>query len=228
MTNKTYIISLGGSLIVPKEGIDVKFLKKFRALILAEIKKGNRFFIITGGGITCRNYVYSADKIVKISDEDKDWLGIHSTRLNAHLIRTVFFDVANPEIITNPTKPFNAKRKIIIAGGWRPGWSTDYVATVLAEKYKIKNIVNLTNTDYVCDKDPKKFKDAKIIEKIDWKNFRKIVGNKWIPSLNMPFDPIASQKAEKLNLEVAIMNGANLNNFKNFLDGKKFKGTVIK
>lgn len=224
---KTYIISVGGSLIVPQAGIDIKFLKKLRALIVDQLKKGNRFFLIAGGGTTARNYKSAANKIIKLRDEDKDWIGIHSTRLNAHLLRTIFFDIANPEIITNPAKPFSAKGKIIIAGGWRPGWSTDYVAATLAKKYKIKTIINLTNTDYVCDKDPKKFKDAKIIKKIDWKNFRKIVGNKWIPGLNMPFDPIASREAEQQGLEIVIMNGKNLNNLKKFLEGKKFEGTTI-
>ncbi|MDD4610918.1 MAG: UMP kinase [Patescibacteria group bacterium] len=223
---KTFVISVGGSLIAPQEGIDVQFLKKFRALIVNEIKQGEKFFLVTGGGATARQYINAAHKVIKINNTDKDWLGIHSTRLNAHLMRTIFFDIANPEIITNPTRPFNAKGKLIIAGGWRPGWSTDYVATVLAEKYKIKTIINLSNIDYAYDKDPKKFKNAKIIKQTDWKTFRKIVGNAWSPGLNMPFDPIASRKAQELNLQV-IIAGKNLKNLKNILEDKKFKGTVI-
>ncbi|MDD4333515.1 MAG: UMP kinase [Patescibacteria group bacterium] len=223
---KTFVISVGGSLIAPQEGIDVQFLKKFRALIVNEIKQGEKFFLVTGGGATARQYINAAHKVIKINNTDKDWLGIHSTRLNAHLMRTIFFDIANPEIITNPTRPFNAKGKLIIAGGWRPGWSTDYVATVLAEKYKIKTIINLSNIDYAYDKDPKKFKNAKIIKQTDWKTFRKIVGNAWSPGLNMPFDPIASRKAQVLNLQV-IIAGKNLKNLKNILEDKKFKGTVI-
>ena len=68
---------------------------------------------------------------------------------------------------------------------------------------------------------------AKKIEKITWKDFRKIVGNKWDPGMNAPFDPIASKLAEEEKMEVAIMNGKDVQNLKNYLNGKKFKGTSI-
>jgi len=224
---KTFIISLGGSLIVPPEGIDYAFLKKFKALILNEIKRGKKFFLISGGGTTARNYIEAADKIMKVNDDDRDWLGIHSTRLNAHLLRTIFRGVAHPEIIKNPTIHMPTDKKIVVGGGWKPGWSTDYVATMIAQEYGIKKIINLSNIDYACNKDPKKFKDAKKLENVGWADFRKIVGNKWAPGLNMPFDPIASKKAQNLGLEVAIMNGKNLANLKNYLNGKSYLGTTI-
>lgn len=228
MKNKnTFIISLGGSLIAAKGGISCAYLKKFRLLILEQLKQGREFFLITGGGMTARNYIGAADKIVKVADDDRDWLGIHSTRLNAHLVRTIFRNEAHPEIIKNPTIKMRAKKKIVIAGGWKPGWSTDYVAAVIAQEYGIKTVINLSNIDCAYDKDPAKFKGAKKLESICWKDFRKIVGNKWNPGMNAPFDPIASRKAEQLGLKVAIMNGNNLANLKNYLAGKKFKGTVI-
>jgi len=225
---KTYIISLGGSLIVPPAGIDWKFLKEFRKLILSQIKKNKKFYIIAGGGGTCRDYNKAASRVIKIMQEDLDWLGIHSTRLNAHLLRTIFHDTAHPEIITNPTIHMPGKESVIIAGGWKPGWSTDYVATMIAQEYEIKTVINLSNIDYAYTKDPKKYKNAQKIEQINWSEFRKIVGNKWTPGLNMPFDPIASQKAQNLGLEVAIMNGKKLKNLENYLDNNTVKGTVIK
>lgn len=228
MKNKTYVISIGGSLIVPQEGVDWHFLKKFRALILEKIKLGHKFFLIAGGGITARNYVAAASRVVKIERDDLDWLGIHATRLNAHLLRTIFRDQANPEIITNPTFRLYSEKNIMVAAGWRPGWSTDYVAAMLGQEYEIKTIINLSNIDYVYDKDPNKHHDAKIKTKMAWPEFRKLVGNKWSPSLNAPFDPVASKKAEELKLEVVIMNGKNIENLECYLAGEKFKGTVIK
>jgi uridylate kinase len=55
-----------------------------------------------------------------------------------------------------------------------------------------------------------------------------MVGNKWIPRMHAPFDPIASRLAEKRGIEVVVMRGTNLKNFGNFLRGKEFKGSVIK
>jgi len=228
MSNKkTYVISIGGSLIVPPDGIDWHFLREFRALILEKIKQGHKFFLIAGGGRTSRNYVEAASRVVKIEREDLDWLGIHATRLNAHLLRTIFRDQANPEIIKNPTYRLFNEKKIMVASGWKPGWSTDYMATMLAQEYDVKTIINLSDIDYVCDKDPNKHQDAKIMPKMTWPQFRKIVGNKWDPGLNAPFDPIASKKAQELGIEVIIMNGKNIENLKNYFDGKKIKGTVI-
>ena len=225
---KTYVISIGGSLIAPAAGVDWHFLKSLRALILKKIRQGHKFFLIAGGGRTCRNYVAAASKVVKIEPDDLDWLGIHATRLNAQLLRTVFRDQANPEIITNPTLKLFSRKKIIVASGWKPGWSTDYVAVVLAREYGAQTILNLSNIDYVYDKDPNKHQEAKIKLKMTWPEFRQLVGNRWSPSLNAPFDPIASKLAEKLNLEVVIMNGKNMENLENYLAGRKFKGTVIK
>ena len=215
-------------MIVPPEGVDWHFLKEFRALILKKIKQGNKFFLIAGGGITARNYVAAASRVVKIEREDLDWLGIHATRLNAHLLRTVFRDQANPEIIKNPTFRLFSEKKIMVASGWKPGWSTDYVASMIAQEYDVKTIINLSNIDYVYDKDPNKHADAKIKTKMTWAEFRKLVGNIWSPGLNAPFDPVAAKKSQELGLEVIIMNGKNIDNLKNCLEEKKFKGTVIR
>jgi len=225
---KTVIISVGGSLIVP-EDIDVRWISDFKKIIDKYTFSGRyKFVIITGGGKIARKYQNAAKAVVKVANEDLDWIGIHCTRLNAHLLRTIFIDKSHPRIIKNPEEKIKFNEKVLIAAGWKPGCSTDYDAVLLAKNFGVKKLVNLTNIDYVYDKDPRKFKEAKKIEGISWKDFRKIVGDKWDPGLNAPFDPIASKEAEKLKLEVAIMNGKNLDNFEKYLNNKKFIGTVIK
>ena len=230
---ETIIISLGGSLIVPDE-IDWKFLKKFRTVILEEIKKGKKFVIITGGGKTARQYQQAADQIIHLTKDDRDWLGVHATRLNAHLIKTIFRHQAHPRINKNPrtkenlAKHFQHNEKIMVAAGWRPGWSTDYVATILAERFKAKKLINLSNIRYVYNKDPKKYKNAEKIKTINWKDFRQLVGNKWDPGLNLPFDPIAAKLSQEINLAVIIMKGNDIKNLKKMFAGKPFIGTLIK
>lgn len=227
------VISLGGSLIVPYF-INWKFLREFRKLILLEIKKGKKFVIVAGGGHTCREYQQAATKVTNLAKDDQDWLGIHATRLNAHLIKTVFRKYAHSRINKNPmtkadiTKHFSHGEKIMVAAGWRPGWSTDYVAAIHARRFGAETLVNLSNIKYAYNKDPNKFKDAKVIKEINWKNFRRIVGNRWDPGANFPFDPVASKLAQKIGLKVIIAEGKNLSNLKNILDGKKFHGTIIK
>ncbi|MCI0471032.1 MAG: UMP kinase [Candidatus Aminicenantes bacterium] len=228
MKSKLIVISLGGSLIVPGEEIDWKFLKKFRDLIFKLIKNKYRFIIVAGGGYIARKYQKAIQNIGVISKEDRDWIGIHSTRLNAHLLRTIFRADAHPRINKNPYQRFDFREKILIGSGWRPGVSTDFDAVILAKEYGAKTVINLSNIDYAFTKDPRKHKDAKKIKEISWKEFRKIVGDKWDPGLNAPFDPVASKTAEESKMEVVIMNGKKLKNFEDYLRGKKFRGTVIK
>jgi len=227
------VISLGGSLIVPHQ-IDWKFIKNFRELIVSEMKKGKRFVIVTGGGYTCREYQQAAGKITQVTNEDKDWIGIHTTRLNAHLVKTIFRKYCHPRINKNPhtkenlNKHFAQGEGMMVAAGWRPGRSSDYACAVLGKRLGGKKIINLSNIKYVCDKDPKKYPDAKKIRSMDWKEFRKIVGNKWDPGLNMPFDPVAAKIAQSNKMELVVMDGRDLKNLKGYFDSKKFKGTIVK
>jgi uridylate kinase len=221
------VVSVGGSLIVPDE-IDTTFLTSFRELILKKIGDDLSFFIITGGGRTARRYQDAAHAVRGDLDrEDLDWLGIHSTRLNAHLMRSLFSEQAQARIVKNPTRRVADRSQVIIGAGWKPGWSTDYCAVLAAKKLGAKKLVNLSNIDYVYTKDPKKFTDAVKIETSTWADFRKLIPDHWDPGLSSPFDPIAAKEAELLGLEVAVINGKKLGEFENYLSGKPFAGTII-
>ncbi|MDO8424686.1 MAG: UMP kinase [bacterium] len=228
MEKQTIVISLGGSIISHKPGeVNVEFLKKFRSLILNYLKQGYRFVIIPGGGKVCRLYQAAASQIAKAKDEDKDWIGIHSIRLNAHLLRTIFRDVAYPVVFDNPKKNPKGKWKVLIASAWLPGHSSDHNAVSIAQKFGIKEIINAGNISFVFDKDPAKFENAKHFEKISWRDYRKIIGSKWIPGLSSPFDPIASKLAEKLKIRVFILEGTDIKNFEKAISGETFRGTII-
>jgi len=212
---KNRVISLGGSLIVPDK-IDISFLKKFKKVI-DDID--SKFQIICGGGKIARDYIKAASNFTKKTD----YVGIASTLLNAELVKWVFPDSYKDVL----RKPKQTRSKITIYGGDEPNHSSDYDAVMVSHFFKDCEVINLTNVDYVYDKNPHKYKSAKPFEKMTWKEFRKLAGNKWIPGLNLPFDPIGAKYAEKHNIKVVILNGNNLNNLKNYLKGKKFKGTII-
>ncbi|MHB8860657.1 MAG: UMP kinase [Minisyncoccota bacterium] len=220
------IVSVGGSLIVPDK-IDTDFLKRFKKLILEKVQRGAAFSIIAGGGKTARRYQDAAHVVTPLSRFDLDWIGIHATRLNAQLLRNIFVGYAHQQVIKNPTIDIEADEPIIIAAGWQPGCSTDYDAVLIAKNLGATKLVNLSNIDYVYTADPKKDTDAKKIEKISWPEFRKLIPDEWDPGLSSPFDPVAAKEAEAIGLEVAIINGAKLEEFSNYLDGKPFVGTII-
>ena len=226
MKNETIIISVGGSLICP-DGVNITFLKKFKETIMHHVEKGVRFVLITGGGKICRDYQTAAKHLGKLSDEDLDWLGIDATRLNAHLFKAIFKEQVYPKVITDPTVKIRFTQKILIAAGWKPGCSTDYDAVLLAKQFKVKKIINLTNIHFVYDKDPHRFGDAQPFRNLKWKEYRKLVGEKWNPGLNAPFDPVASKEAEKQKMKVYIVNGLALENLSHIIEGRDFVGTTI-
>ena len=130
------VLALGGSIVFP-DHIDWKFLKRLRTFIKRHVARGKQFVIVVGGGRLSRMYIEAASKVKRvISDEDKDWLGIHATRSNAHLLRTIFFDSADPVVIDKRFKIKKLAFSVTIASGWQPGWSTDYIAAAWWRKGK--------------------------------------------------------------------------------------------
>ena len=224
---ETIIISLGGSLIIPDQ-IDVDFLKDFKALILSQIAKGKKFVIITGGGKICRRYQEAAKETSSPSNEDLDWIGIASLKLNAELLRVIFGADAHGSVVSNLSTHFDFEKMIVIGSAYGPGRSTDFDAVEAAKNIGAKKIINLSNIDYVYDSDPKINPNAKKIEKISWAEYRKLIPAEWNPGLNSPFDPIASKMAEEEGMEVVIMNGKPISDLANYLNSEKFFGTVIK
>ncbi len=186
--------------------------------------------LIAGGGQICRSYQNAAHAVIsEMSDRDLDWLGLHATRLNGHLLRTIFVDIAHPRMIENyDHKLENWVEPLVIGAGWRPGFSTDYCAVTLARDNGAHTLINLSNIDYVYDTDPKKNPDAKKIHETTWDHIKELVGDKWVPGMNTPFDPIATQLASKIGLRVIVANGANFENLNRIFDGDDFVGTVIK
>lgn len=219
---QTIIISLGGSLIIPKE-IDTDFLIKFRRYILKNLKK-YRIIIVTGGGSICRHYVNSAKKIIALNNEEADLLGIEITKLNAYFVALILKNKVD-KIVNNPTEK-SEFYNVLVASGWKPGCSTDYDAVLLARTYKAKEIINLSNIDYIYDKDPK-LKGAKPYKRLSWNQLEKIQGKKWKAGMHKPFDPRAVSLAKRLKLRLIAINGKSIENLNNVLKKKKFIGTIV-
>ncbi len=225
------VISLGGSIVVPSGGVDTEFIRRFYELIMSHVEKGRRFVIIVGGGATAREYIGAAGKIdSSIPNDDKDWLGIHSTRLNAHLLRTVFRKVAHPRVNDNPhefEEFANCDEAVIIGSGYRPGFSTDFDAVVLGYNLGADTVVNLSNINFVYDKDPNKFADAVKKEELTWSEYRSFIASEWTPGLHAPIDPVAAKFADEHNMRIAMIKGDNLGNLAQYLKAGEFIGTRI-
>lgn len=223
------IISLGGSLVCP-QSIDTHFLVEFRETLLEwlEEEETRQAFLIIGGGGLARTYQEAYKKINPNANiETLDWIGIKATHLNAQLVGSIFQEKTSVEFINSYEEPIRSSARILVAGGWKPGFSTDFCAVTVAEKIQAKDIINLSNIKQVYTADPAKDAKATPLEKITWDKFQKIVGTIWTPGANFPFDPIASEKSKNLNLNVIVAYGKDFNNLKRILNKKDFIGTTI-
>ncbi len=213
-------MSLGGSIINPGK-INTGFIERFRELVLDRKEK---FVIVCGGGRPVRDYQQAASRL-GVDAKGLDKIGIAGTMFNAELIKEVFGKTASRKTYQKPQK--TRFGKVLVAGGWKPGCSTDKNAVLWAKEYKATKIFNLSNIDMVYDSDPRLNKKAKPVKIISWEEYRKKIADKWTPGMNTPFDPVASELAARYRMTVYVLNGRKLDRLEKALDNKEFKGTRI-
>ena len=227
------VLSVGGSIVAPDKP-DFDFLDKFSKTIRNWLLQDSsrKIIMVIGGGAPARDYQNAYRKVCDLrkapaKNDEADWIGIMATRLNAQLVKAVFEDLCPNPVVYDPTTVDMFGGQILVAAGWKPGFSTDNDAVVLAERFSGNLVVNLSNIAKVYTDDPKKNPEANPIDSISWEDFIKIVGTEWVPGKNTPFDPIASQRAQKAGIKVICAAGKDIENLENILNGKDFKGTVI-
>ncbi|MBQ3669904.1 MAG: UMP kinase [Treponema sp.] len=229
---KTMILSVGGSIVAP-EFPDCDFLKSFVSTVKDFLAKNpeNRLILVIGGGGPARIYQKAFREVTGTAAgsgaDAADWIGIMATRLNAQLVKASFGELCAEPVVTDPTAATEFTGRILVAAGWKPGFSTDNDAVLLAEKFGGSTVVNLSNIEKVYTDDPRKNPDAKPLDTISWADFCKMVGDEWVPGKNCPFDPIASKKASSLGLKVICAGGKNLSNIRAILEGQAYIGTTI-
>jgi len=229
MTSTT-VISVGGSIVVP-DGVDVEFVSGFVSSLRTRLERRPeaKLALVIGGGSTARAYQRSAKKLASNVDADTlDEIGIAATRLNAQVIRAAFGSLCEDPVFTDPTRVRSIAGRVLVGGGWKPGFSTDNVTVHLAEALGADTLVNLSNIRQIYTADPKTDPDATPLDTVSWDELRRIVGDEWVPGANTPFDPVATRRAAELGMTVIAADGRDLANLEALLDGRAFVGTTIR
>ncbi len=225
------VISLGGSIVAPEQ-VDTAFLKEFHSLIkkYLEEDKSRKLILVIGGGGPARSYQKAYREIADTPSSDRqDWIGIAATRLNGELLKSVFGEFCKNAVVADPTAVKEFNDRILVAAGWKPGFSTDFDAVLLAEKFNAKTVINLSNISKVYSEDPKINPSAVPMDKMNWGEFKKLVGEEWIPGKNVPFDPVATKKAAELGMQVIVAGGRDIQNLDLILQDRhdEIEGTLI-
>ena len=229
MPDPVIVISLGGSIIAPK-GVDVGFLKGFQRLVEAHlsVEPRGKLIIVCGGGGLARDYQAALREVrPEATGDDLDWVGVAATRVNGELVRRMFRAWCVEDLVIDPTAVSVFAGRVLVAAGWKPGFSTDNDAVVLAQRFSAHTVINLSNIARVYSDDPRTNPDARPVDRLSWSEMLRIVGGDWTPGKNTPFDPTAARAAAQSHLRVVFAEGRNLENLEWILAGKQFVGTTI-
>jgi len=219
------VISLGGSVILSEEATKSYF--KNLMILLKELSKKFKIYLVIGGGKTARTYI-KLGRELNLDEETLDQIGIEITRLNAKLIANII-DISNKYIPQTTDEAMNIKKPVVIMGGTTPGHSTDMVGAELAEKLKATKYIIATNVDGVYDKDPNQFKDAIQLKKISIKQLIQKYGTNWdIAGQNLVIDGPALEIIDRAQIPTFVLNGKKLEELKAAITNQKFNGTIIK
>jgi len=221
------VLSLGGSVLVRDEG-DTSYVRKI-AKILIGVSSRHKLYVVTGGGSVARQYI-RAGRALGADESYLDEMGIEVTRLNARLLIAALGHHASHSPPRTYEEAVHSGRthSIVVMGGVSPGITTDAVSALLAERVKAKRVVNATSTDGVYTADPEKDSSAERIPRMSHKELVALLGPS--PAFAGPshvFDSLGARVLERSGISLAVVDGNDLPNLRDALEGKKFKGTLI-
>ena len=168
-------------------GIDVSTISSIAKEVKKVYESGYQICIIIGGGNIFRGIKGSSEGIDRSTS---DYMGMLATVMNAlsfqSCLETIniptrvqsaitMSQVAEPYIKRKAVRHLEKKRIVIFAAGTgNPFFSTDTAASLRASEMNCSLIIKATKVDGIYDKDPLKFKNAKLIKKI---NYNEVINN---------------------------------------------------
>ena len=186
-----------------------------------------KFVVVCGGGDPARRYQAAYRAVAgQRSDAAEDWVGIAATRLNAELIKQLFAELAPGEVVTDPTTVTAMDAPVLVAAGWKPGFSHDYDAAIIAERLAAAHIVKLSSVGKIYSADPRSDRCAEAFERMSWAALQRLAGDRWSPGHHAPFDPIATAHCAGLGITL-VVTGGELANLRRVIDGEPFTGTTV-
>ena len=211
--NKRILLKLSGEALMGNSpfGIDVATISSIAKEVKKVHKLGYQICIIIGGGNIFRGIKGASEGIDRSTS---DYMGMLATVMNALSFQSclekiniptrvqsaiTMAQVAEPYIKRKAVRHLEKKRIVIFAAGTgNPFFSTDTAASLRASEMNCSLIVKATKVDGIYNKDPNKFKDAKLLKKI---TYNEVINN----NLRV-MDLTAISLAKESNIPILVTN----------------------
>lgn len=208
---------------------DPRILLTLKEVINSLINEKYRLGIVTGGGSTARRYIKLAREL-GANEAYLDLLGIWASRLNAYLVVFSLGDIAYMKVPESLEEFIQAWSygKVVVTGGFQPGQSTAAVAALAAEAISADLLILATNVDGVYDRDPRIYKEAKLLPTTTTTQLKTILESSQSVKAGTYelLDPMAIKIIERSKIKVIVMNYNRLGRLKSIIDGKEIS-TII-
>ena len=211
--NKRILLKLSGEALMGGSpfGIDVATISSIAREVKKVHKLGYQICIIIGGGNIFRGIKGASEGIDRSTS---DYMGMLATVMNALSFQSclekiniptrvqsaiTMAQVAEPYIKRKAVRHLEKKRIVIFAAGTgNPFFSTDTAASLRASEMNCSLIIKATKVDGIYNKDPNKFKDAKLLKKI---TYNEVINN----NLRV-MDLTAISLAKESNIPILVTN----------------------
>ncbi len=220
------VVRVGGSVVgsplnAPLIGRYVDLLKDLKL-------QGHEVVAVVGGGSLARDFIGVAAGL-GLEEAQRDWAAIHVSRLFAQLFVLGLGEAGCGcvPVSLDDAEACLADGKVVVSGGLRPGMTTDAVAALIGERVDADLLVKGSNVDGIFTKDPKKFSDAKKLDKLRFDDLSRLFeANRHRAGINQVIDPEAVKILQRCRLKTVVVNGYDSENVLSAVNGKMV-GTVI-
>lgn len=222
------VFKIGGSIICPDGVPDIAYVRKLSKFLI-NLKRKNKIIVVVGGGKMAKDYIRSA-RALKPTENLLDIMGILGARMNAMVVIASLGKHAFGKVVRNREDLDHgiSTGKIVVLGGTTPGQTTNAVAAAAAQFSRSDMLVIGTNVKGIYDRDPNKFKNAKMLKKITPKDLHKMVNvKKHLAGPLTVMDPVAARLLERSKIKTILLDGRNIPNMKKAIERKNFVGTLI-